>query len=159
MTAQDAQSATTPGIVRFAVWLTFFNTWVLFEETVVDRYGLWEYMPYYRVGRLCSWDIGAMALLGFIVWRVFRGNYFFPGDVVALGVLRARSEYVDRVASDAVAGFDERLAGFEMIVAITVEQISVTERPRLPRTRGRCAAQPTSSETAHQRRCRRQNRV
>ena len=72
MTAQDAQSAMTPGIVRFAVWLTFFNTWVLFEETVVDRYGLWEYMPYYRVGRLCSWDIGAMALLGFIVWRVFR---------------------------------------------------------------------------------------
>jgi hypothetical protein len=25
--------------------LTFFNTWVLFEETVVDRYGLWKYMP------------------------------------------------------------------------------------------------------------------
>jgi hypothetical protein len=72
MTAQDAPSATTPGIVRFAVWLTFFNTWVLFEETVVDRYGLWEYMPYYRVGRLCSWDIGAMVLLGFIVWRMFR---------------------------------------------------------------------------------------
>ena len=35
----------TPGIIRFAIWLTFFNTWVLFEETVVDRYGLWEYMP------------------------------------------------------------------------------------------------------------------
>lgn len=55
-----------PGSVRFAVWLTFFNTWVLFEETVVDRYGLWEYMPSYRVGRLCSWDIGVMALLGFV---------------------------------------------------------------------------------------------
>jgi len=26
-------------------------------------------VPYYRVGRLCSWDIGAMILLGFIVWR------------------------------------------------------------------------------------------
>jgi hypothetical protein len=49
-----------PGIVRFAVWLTFFNTWVLFEETVVDRYGLYEYMPYYRVSKLCSRDIGAM---------------------------------------------------------------------------------------------------
>jgi len=72
MTAQDTASARTPGIVPFAVWLTFFNTWVLFEETVVDRYGLWEYMPYYRVGRLCSWDIGAMALLGFIVWRAVR---------------------------------------------------------------------------------------
>ena len=72
MTAQDAPSVRTPGIVRFAVWLSFFNTWVLFEETVVDRYGLWEYMPYYRVGRLCSWDIGAMALLGFVVWRTCR---------------------------------------------------------------------------------------
>ena len=72
MTTPQLQSARVPGIVRCAVWLTFFNTWVLFEETVVDRYGLWEYMPYYRVGRLCSWDIGAMALLGFVVWRAFR---------------------------------------------------------------------------------------
>jgi hypothetical protein len=72
MTTQEMPPIRTPGIVRFGVWLTFFNTWVLFEETVVDRYGLWEYMPYYRVGRLCSWDIGAMALLGFVVWRTFR---------------------------------------------------------------------------------------
>ena len=61
-----------PPIVKAAVVLTFFNTWVLFEETVVDRYGLWEYMPYYRVGRLCSWDIGAMVALGFLVWKAFR---------------------------------------------------------------------------------------
>lgn len=63
--------STTPGVVRFATWLTFFNTWVLFEETIVDRYGLWEYMPYYRVAKLCAWDIGAMALLGFGVWWAF----------------------------------------------------------------------------------------
>ena len=68
----DATAVKTPGIVRFAVGLTFFNTWVLFEETVVDRYGLWQYMPYYRVGKLCSWDIGAMVLLGFGVWWWFR---------------------------------------------------------------------------------------
>ena len=61
-----------PTIVKVAVVVTFFNTWVLFEETVVDRYGLWQYMPYYRVARLCSWDIGAMVLLGFVVWRAFR---------------------------------------------------------------------------------------
>jgi hypothetical protein len=60
---------TLPGILKAAVILTFFNTWVLFEETVVDRYGFWEYMPYYRVGRLCAWDIGALAL---IVWFVMR---------------------------------------------------------------------------------------
>ena len=74
MPEQTTQSIRTPLIVRFAIWLTFFNTWVLFEETVVDRYGLWEYMPYYRVGKLCSWDIGAMALLGFFVWWIFRGS-------------------------------------------------------------------------------------
>lgn len=72
MTAPDTPAGKTRGIIKFAVWLTFFNTWVLFEETIVDRYGWWEYMPYYRVGRLCSWDIGAMALLGFLVWRLFR---------------------------------------------------------------------------------------
>jgi hypothetical protein len=69
--AQETHTPTTRGILRFAVWLTFFNTWVLFEETIVDRYGFWEYMPYYRVGQLCSWDIGAMALLAYVVWRAF----------------------------------------------------------------------------------------
>ncbi len=59
-----------PGILKAAVILTFFNTWVLFEETVVDRYGIWEYMPYYRVARLCAWDIGALAL---IIWLTLRG--------------------------------------------------------------------------------------
>jgi hypothetical protein len=45
---------TVPGIVKAAVVLTLFNTWVLFEETVIDRYGLWEYLPYWRVARLCA---------------------------------------------------------------------------------------------------------
>ena len=71
MTPQETEAKRTPGIVRFAVWLTFLNTWVLFEETVVDRYGLWQYMPYYRVAKFCLWDIGAMALLGFLVWQFF----------------------------------------------------------------------------------------
>ncbi|HKY22942.1 MAG TPA: hypothetical protein VJM31_17140 [Vicinamibacterales bacterium] len=62
----------TPGIVRLAIWLTFFNTWVLFEETVVDRHGLWEYMPYYRVGQLCAWDIGAMIVIGLLVRSALR---------------------------------------------------------------------------------------
>ena len=64
-----APPTSVPPLARFAVWLTFFNTWVLFEETIVDRYGLWAYMPYYRVARLCAWDIGAMILLGVLVAR------------------------------------------------------------------------------------------
>ena len=72
MTTPETSVPTMPGIARVAIWLTFFNTWVLFEETVIDRHGLWEYLPYYRVGKLCAWDIGAMALLGYVVWRAFR---------------------------------------------------------------------------------------
>ena len=61
-----------PFIVRAAIVLTFFNTWVLFEETVIDRYGLWEYLPYYRVGKLCAWDVGALLLIFWLVYKAFR---------------------------------------------------------------------------------------
>src|SRR5512134_2981881 len=72
MPTHDTRTLKTPRIVPFAVWLTFFNTWVLFEETIVDRYGLWEYMPYYRVAQLCSWDIGVLALIVWSTYWVFR---------------------------------------------------------------------------------------
>src|SRR5207244_8934093 len=35
---------------------------VLFEETVVDRHGLWRYMPFYRVGLFCVWDAAVFAI-------------------------------------------------------------------------------------------------
>jgi hypothetical protein len=70
----------TPAIVKAAVLVTFFNTWVLFEETVVDRYGLWQFMPYYRVARLCAWDFGAIGVISFIVWRALgRARSRTPG--------------------------------------------------------------------------------
>ena len=72
MTPEDPHRRKTPGILRFATWLTFMNTWALFEEVVVDRYGLWKYMPYYRVAKFCTWDVGAMVVFGFVVWRSFQ---------------------------------------------------------------------------------------
>jgi hypothetical protein len=72
LVAEGKSAATVPGIVKAAVIVTFFNTWVLFEETVVDRYGLWQYMPYYRVAKLCSWDIGALALITWATLWFFR---------------------------------------------------------------------------------------
>ena len=47
-------------ILRVGLALTLFNSWVLFEETVVDRLGWWRYMPCYRVGRFCEWDVAAI---------------------------------------------------------------------------------------------------
>lgn len=61
-----------PLIVHVAVGLTFFNTWVLFEETVVDRRGLWRYMPFYRVGDPCVWDVGVALLIVAGVWWAAR---------------------------------------------------------------------------------------
>jgi hypothetical protein len=57
--------STTPSlplITKIAIAVTFINTWVLFEETVVDRHGLWRYMPFYRVGLFCVWDAAVLAI-------------------------------------------------------------------------------------------------
>src|SRR5437660_12861195 len=59
------KTSTTPPlplIAKIAIAVTFINTWVLFEETVVDRYGLWRYMPFYRVGLFCVWDAAVFAI-------------------------------------------------------------------------------------------------
>jgi hypothetical protein len=51
-----------PLIAKIAIAMTFINTWVIFEETVVDRQGLWRYMPFYRVGLFCVWDAAVLAV-------------------------------------------------------------------------------------------------
>jgi hypothetical protein len=59
------KTSTTPPlplIAKIAIAMTFINTWVIFEETVVDRHGLWRYMPFYRVGLFCVWDAAVLAI-------------------------------------------------------------------------------------------------
>src|SRR5207249_9276788 len=61
----DMKKSTTPPlplIAKIAIAVTFINTWVIFEETVVDRHGLWRYMPFYRVGLFCVWDAAVLAV-------------------------------------------------------------------------------------------------
>jgi hypothetical protein len=61
----DTKKSTTPPlplIAKIAIATMFLNTWVIFEETIVDRYGLWRYMPYYRVGLFCVWDAAVFAV-------------------------------------------------------------------------------------------------
>ena len=53
-----------PLVVKIAVFITFFNAWVLFEELVIDRHGLWRYLPFYKVGLFCVWDVLALAVIG-----------------------------------------------------------------------------------------------
>jgi len=51
-----------PLIAKIAIAMTVLNTWVIFEETIVDRHGLWRYMPFYRVGLFCAWDASVLAV-------------------------------------------------------------------------------------------------
>src|SRR5262249_34590862 len=57
-----------PMIVKMAVWLVFNNAWWSLEEFVIDRIGLWKYMPYYKVASVClrlgcrrNYSTGSMA--------------------------------------------------------------------------------------------------
>ena len=58
----------SPLIVKIAIATTFLNSWVIFEETVVDRTRLWHYMPFYRVGLFCTWDVLALAVIPALVF-------------------------------------------------------------------------------------------
>jgi hypothetical protein len=76
----DTKTSTTPHlplIAKIAIATTFLNAWVIFEETVVDRYGLWRYMPFYRVGLFCVWDAAVLAITLLLLLasvRPFRGR-------------------------------------------------------------------------------------
>ena len=63
-----------PFLVRLAVALTLLNTWVLFEEVVVDRLGWWRHMPCYRVGQFCEWDVAAILAIAFVTFVGFAEN-------------------------------------------------------------------------------------
>ena len=65
-----------PMRAKVAVAFILASSWVLFEETIVDRHGLWRYMPHYRVGLLCVWDlaVGTAILAGLFFWSVRLGQ-------------------------------------------------------------------------------------
>jgi hypothetical protein len=52
-----------PTLVKIAVGLTVYNAFVFFEELIVDRYGIWQYLPFYKFGKLCVWDLAALVAI------------------------------------------------------------------------------------------------
>jgi hypothetical protein len=60
--------ARLPFMVKLAVGLAFMNSWVIFEDDVVDKIGLWRFMPFYRVGLPCVWDLTVAVAI--VVWLV-----------------------------------------------------------------------------------------
>jgi hypothetical protein len=56
--------------VRLASALAVLNTWVLIAEFVIDRYGFDRYLPFYRYGDVCIWDVVILAAVA-IAFAVF----------------------------------------------------------------------------------------
>ena len=56
-----------PLVVRISTLATWFLAWLLFAELVIDRHGLDSWLPYYRVGNFCPYDIAVIVAL-VIAW-------------------------------------------------------------------------------------------
>ena len=49
-----------PTLAKFGIGAGIFFVWTAFEQQVIERFGIYHYMPFYRVGSVCVWDILAM---------------------------------------------------------------------------------------------------
>ena len=58
-----------PLAVKIAVGVVFNNAWWSIEEFVIDRHGIWKYMPGYKVADACVWDLGVAVLTTILIWR------------------------------------------------------------------------------------------
>jgi len=61
--------ASLPLTVRIAAMGSYFMAWVMFAEFVIDRHGLDAWLPFYRVGNVCPYEL---ALIVILVWWWFR---------------------------------------------------------------------------------------
>jgi hypothetical protein len=75
---QKITFAALPGLAQFTSLATIFLGWVLFAELVIDRHGYDRFLPLYRVGNLCPYDLVVVVLLS-IAWMLLRRKRMPPG--------------------------------------------------------------------------------
>lgn len=63
-----------PWLVRIACGVALFNIWWSAEEFVIDRFGFWRYLPDYKVGRLCVWDLTVAVGISVTIWLLSKGK-------------------------------------------------------------------------------------
>jgi len=63
-----------PLVIKIAVWIAFFNAWLSIEEFVINRQGLWKYMPFYKVADACVWDLVVALIITVGLWRASRAG-------------------------------------------------------------------------------------
>ena len=63
-----------PLAVKVAVGVVFNNAWWSIEEFVIDRRGLWKYMPHYKVANPCVWDLAVATITTVAIWWASVGH-------------------------------------------------------------------------------------
>ena len=52
-----------PTLAKFGIGAGILFVWALFEREIIERFGIYQYMPLYRVDGICAWDILAIAVI------------------------------------------------------------------------------------------------
>ena len=56
-----------PILAQLMTMASIFMAWVLVEEFEIDRHHLDRYLPFYKVGNLCVYDLAVASLL-LLIW-------------------------------------------------------------------------------------------
>lgn len=54
---QQIHLRSLPALAKFGIGAGLLFVWILFEREVIERFGIYHYMPLYRVEGICAWDI------------------------------------------------------------------------------------------------------
>jgi len=61
--------ASLPSLAKFGIGAGLFFVWTLIETQIIEPFGVYQYMPFYRVDGVCAWDILAItAIYGWLLY-------------------------------------------------------------------------------------------
>ena len=69
---QKIQFAALPVLVKITTGATLVYMWTLFEREIIEPFGIYHYMPFYRVQGFCVWDLAAIIVITTVLIRMSR---------------------------------------------------------------------------------------
>jgi hypothetical protein len=71
---QKIPLSSLPALAIFSIGVSMLFLWVAFEQQVIEPFGIWHYMPFYRVQGFCVYDAAATATISTVLWRLSRNR-------------------------------------------------------------------------------------
>ena len=60
---QQIHFGALPTLAKFGIGAGILFAWTGFEREVIEPFGIYKYMPFYRVDGICVWDILATIVI------------------------------------------------------------------------------------------------